>query len=66
VTIDKKLDPWNDVLGAGVSPARLAENIETFSDILEEIRKLRTLDLTDIHPPLLFDPTAVYRQVRRK
>jgi hypothetical protein len=56
------LDPYADILGVDFSEARLRENLEKFESIAAEIRKLRTLDLTEVHPPIVFDPTAVYRR----
>ena len=51
-----------DVLGIGLPPERLEENLAAFARILEEIQKLRALDLTDVHPSIVFDPTAPYRR----
>ena len=58
------LDPYADILGVDYSEARLRENLATFEPIAAEIRKLRTLDLTDVHPPIVFDATSVYRSGR--
>jgi hypothetical protein len=51
-----------DVLGVPFTPERLGENLAAFHDILREIEKLRQLDLTDVHPALIFEPTAPYRR----
>jgi putative NADH-flavin reductase len=56
------LDPFQDILGVEVTPERLAENLESYRSILDEIRKLRELDLTEVHPAIIFEPTAPYRQ----
>jgi hypothetical protein len=56
------LDPFTDILGVYTTPERLQENLETYRSILAEIRKLRELDLTDIHPTVIFEPTAAYRK----
>jgi len=56
------LDPFKDILGVEHTPERLAENLESYRGILEEIRKLRELDLTEVHPAIIFEPTAPYRQ----
>lgn len=56
------LDPFKDILGVDHTPERLAENLASYAEILEEIRKLRALDLTDIHPAIVFEPTVPYRQ----
>jgi hypothetical protein len=55
------LDPYADILGVDFSEARLRENLDAFEAIAAEIRKLRSLDLTDVHPSIVFDATAVYR-----
>ena len=59
---DSPLDPFKDILGVDVTPQRLTENLASYRDILEEIRKLRALDLTDVHPAIVFEPTSVYRK----
>jgi len=56
------LDPYADILGLELPPERLTEVLDAFRDVLEEIRKLRALDLTDIHPSIIFEPTAAYRK----
>jgi hypothetical protein len=58
------LDPYRDILGIDVSGSRLQENLEAFRTIAAEIRKLRALDLTTVHPAIVFDPTAAYRRGR--
>jgi putative NADH-flavin reductase len=59
---DSPLDPFKDILGVDVTPERLRENLASYQDILKEIRKLRELDLTDVHPAIVFEPTSVYRK----
>jgi putative NADH-flavin reductase len=59
---DFPLDPLKDILGVDVTPQRLTENLASYEDILKEIRKLRELDLTDVHPAVVFEPTSVYRK----
>ena len=59
------LDLVRDVLGIDLPPEQLAENLAAFARIFEEIQKLRGLDLTDIHPSIVFDPTAPYRREPR-
>jgi len=56
------LDPFNDILGVYVTAERLQDNLESYRSILAEIQKLRSLDLTDIHPTVIFEPTAAYRK----
>ncbi len=51
-----------DLLGVPFTPERLGENLAAFHDILREIEKLRQLDLTDVHPAVIFEPTAPYRR----
>ena len=59
---DPALDPYRDVLGLDLSPERLGEVLHAFRAVLEEIQKLRQLDLTDLHPAVIFEPTAAYRK----
>lgn len=47
--------------GTPVGPERLQEVITAYEPILSEIAKLRELDLTEVHPAIIFEPTAVYR-----
>lgn len=60
------LDPFKDILGVDHTPERLADILASYTDILREIQKLRTLDLTAIHPAVVFEPTAPYRQSEKK
>jgi hypothetical protein len=57
----KDPDPYKDLLGLDLPPERLLEVVTAYRDILAEVNKLRTLDLTDAHPAILFEPTAPYR-----
>jgi hypothetical protein len=50
-----------EVLGIGPEGERLHENLAAYRVILEELKKLRSLDLSDIHPAVVFDPTLPYR-----
>lgn len=54
-------NPYEELLGLDLPPERLAEVLHAYADILAEIRKLRTLNLTDEHPAVIFEPTAPYR-----
>lgn len=56
----KPLDPFADILAAKVDSARLQHNLAAFRDVLAEIEKLRQLDLTDVHPAVVFDPASPY------
>ncbi len=55
-------DPYKELLGLDLPPDRLQEVLAAYGDILAEIRKLRSLDLTDVHPSVIFEPTAPYRK----
>jgi len=50
-----------ELLGIGPEGERLGENLTAYRVILKEIQKLRALDLSDIHPAVVFDPTLPYR-----
>ena len=56
------LDPFEDILGVRTTPERLQGNLAAYRAILGEIQKLRELDLTDVHPAVIFEPTAAYRK----
>ena len=58
----RQLDPYADILGVDFPAPRLRQNLEAFRSIAAEIRKLRSLDLTAVHPPIVLDPSAVYRR----
>jgi hypothetical protein len=49
-----------------LDPERRAVVLEAFRDVLAEIRKLRALDLTDVHPCVIFEPSAPYRRLAGK
>ena len=55
----KKPDLITDVLGISLGPERVEENLNAYADILQEIAKLRTLDLSDVHPAVIFSPIVV-------
>jgi hypothetical protein len=50
------MDLWTDIIGIDETPERREELLAAFETIAAEIRKLRGLDLTDIHPATVFDP----------
>ncbi|WP_331316327.1 DUF1028 domain-containing protein [Methylobacterium mesophilicum] len=56
-------DLLRDVIGLRQDPARVAHLLAQFAPVLAEIARLRDLDLADIHPPVVFDPTLPYRRV---
>lgn len=51
------MDLWTDVIGLDLPPERRAELLDAFQTIAAEIGRLRQLDLTDVHPGVVFDPT---------
>ena len=53
---DPNPDILQHVLGTAHPAQRLTEVLAAYEDILREIGKLRDLDLTDIHPAVVFDP----------
>ena len=55
----KNPDLVRDVLGISLEPERVEENLTAYADILQEISKLRTLDLSDVHPAVIFSPIVV-------
>lgn len=54
-------DPYKEHFGLDLAPERLQEVLAAYGDILRQIEKLRSLDLTDTHPAIVFEPTAPYR-----
>ena len=50
----KDLDLIKDVLGISRPLDRIEENQQSYKDILEEIKKLRTLDLSNEYPAVVF------------
>ncbi len=50
----KDLDLIKDILGISLPPDRIEENQQSYKDILEEIKKLRTLDLSNEYPAVVF------------
>ncbi len=56
-------DPYEELFGLDLPPERRQEVLAAYGDILGEIRKLRTLDLTEVHPAIVFEPTAPYRKM---
>ena len=55
-------DPFRHLLGLDLAPDRLEEVLSVYRDILKDIERLRELDLTDVHPAIVFEPTAPYRR----
>ncbi len=57
---DQPLDPFRDIMGVDFDAERLRENLEAFAPVLDEIRKLRGLDLSQVQPVVIFDPAQGY------
>lgn len=51
-------DFYRDILGIDLPPERLAEILRLYSRILDSVKQLRALDLTEVHPAVLFDPSS--------
>jgi len=51
-------DWLRDILGLHVDDERRGTVIAAYRDILRELEKLRALDLTDVHPAVVFSPLA--------
>ena len=58
----KNPDLVRDVLGISLEPERIEENLAAYADILQEIAKLRTLDLSDVNPAVTFSPIAAAKR----
>ncbi len=55
-------NPLRELLGLDLPPERQAAVVSAYRDILANLEALRALDLTDVHPAIVFEPTAPYRQ----
>jgi hypothetical protein len=49
-------------LGVEFTAPRVAHNLATYAPILAEISKLRELDLSAVHPVVVFDPARAYAE----
>jgi hypothetical protein len=49
-------DLWKDVIGLDLDETERAALLDAYRTIAVEIAKLRSLDLTDIHPAVVFNP----------
>lgn len=56
-----EIDLLKRTSGTPLTAERLQEVLRAYEPILAEIAKLRALDLQNIHPAVLFEPTAPYR-----
>jgi uncharacterized Ntn-hydrolase superfamily protein len=59
-TADDRIDELVRWIGIEFADDRIAHNLSVYRAILAEIDKLRTLDLSDRHPAIVFDMTRVY------
>ncbi len=50
--------------GTPLDSERLQAVLTAYAPILDEIARLRTLDLRDVHPAVIYEPTAPYRSRR--
>jgi hypothetical protein len=57
-------DEFARLSGSPLDAERLREVLAAYAPILDEIARLRELDLRDVHPAVVFEPTAVYRRAR--
>ncbi len=54
-----------DIAGTGLDEESMQALLFEAADILAAIRGLRALDLTDIHPAVVFDPLLPWRLAER-
>ena len=54
----EQLDLIKDILGLEVDAERQVEVLAAYREVLREIEKLRSLDLTDVHPAVVFAPAS--------
>lgn len=51
-----------EFFGLAVTDSEFAEILAAYEDIAKEIMKLRSIDLSDIHPAVVFDPSFPYEE----
>lgn len=49
-----------EVVDLDLPDRELAEELAAFAEIAAAIRKLRTLDLTEVHPAVIYNPVLAY------
>ena len=59
MTSHDKPNWMRDVLGLDLDPERRTAVLAAYRDVLRELEKLRALDLTDVHPAIVFSPIAL-------
>jgi hypothetical protein len=57
-----ELDMLVDALGIELEKERRAAVLAAFQPMAQEIAKLRSLDLTDVHPAVVFAPMPMNQQ----
>ena len=57
-------DDFARLSGTPLDAQRLQEVLAAYAPILEQIARLRELDLQEVHPAVIFEPTAAYRNAR--
>jgi hypothetical protein len=55
------MDRLREILGIDLPNDTLHAMLLAYETMHREIRKLRTFDLTDIHPAVVYDPLVAYR-----
>ena len=55
-TVERDIDALAQAIGLALDSARRTAVIAAFAAIADEIAKLRSLDLTDVHPAVVFAP----------
>jgi hypothetical protein len=55
---DQPPDVYRDILGIDLPAERLAEILRLYADILGAVKQLRALDLTQVHPAVIFDAAS--------
>ena len=58
------LDALARLTGSPLRAERLSAVLAAYAPILAEIARLRELDLYEVHPAVVFEPTAAYRAAR--
>jgi hypothetical protein len=63
-----RAEPLADALlrlsGTTLGAERLREVLAAYAPIYDEIVRLRELDLSEVHPAVIFEPTAAWRKAR--
>jgi hypothetical protein len=57
-----ELEMLVEALGVELDKERRAAVLAAFQPIAQEIAKLRSLDLTDVHPAVVFSPLSASQQ----